>query len=102
MKLEIGSTVRFLNSTGGGRVVRIKDNIAYVEDMDGFEIPVQTRECVVVADPSTTKAPKAPEAVVAPKPAAPAAPPSKSSDPVPKPRHEEKIEEDLPLSRRPI
>lgn len=46
---KIGDTVRFLNSTGGGRVVRIKDNIAYVEDTDGFEMPVLLKECVVVA-----------------------------------------------------
>lgn len=40
--------MRFLNTVGGGRVVRIKDNIAYVEDEDGFETPVLTKECVVV------------------------------------------------------
>ncbi|MDE6276942.1 MAG: DUF2027 domain-containing protein [Muribaculaceae bacterium] len=43
-----GDTVRFLNSVGGGKVVRIVDSIAYVEDSDGFEVPVQLRECVVV------------------------------------------------------
>ena len=37
---KIGDIVRFLNSVGGGRVTKIKDNIAYVEDEDGFETPV--------------------------------------------------------------
>lgn len=47
---KIGDTVRFLNSVGGGKITRIKDNIAYVEDEDGFETPVLMRELVVVAD----------------------------------------------------
>lgn len=46
--MKTGDTVRFLNSTGGGRVVRLEGQLAYVEDADGFEIPVLTRECVVV------------------------------------------------------
>lgn len=46
---KIGDTVRFLNSVGGGRIVRIEGNIAHVEDNDGFDIPVLLRECVVVA-----------------------------------------------------
>lgn len=46
--MKTGDIVRFLNTTGGGRVTRIEGNIAYVEDEDGFETPVQTRECVVV------------------------------------------------------
>ncbi len=45
---KIGELVRFLNSVGGGRVTKIKDNLAYVEDEDGFETPVLLRECVVV------------------------------------------------------
>lgn len=46
---KIGDHVRFLNSTGGGTIVKIKDNIAYVADEDGFETPVLLREIVVVA-----------------------------------------------------
>ena len=46
--VKVGDMVRFLNTVGGGRVVKIKDNLAYVEDSDGFETPVLTRECVVV------------------------------------------------------
>lgn len=45
---KIGDIVRFLNSVGGGRVVRIEGNLAHVEDNDGFEIPVLLKECVVV------------------------------------------------------
>lgn len=44
----IGDTVRFLNTTGGGKIVKITGNIAYVDE-DGFETPVLLRECVVVA-----------------------------------------------------
>lgn len=51
--VKIGDTVRFLNAVGGGRVVRIDDRMAYVEEDDGFETPVLLRECVVV-----TPAPK--------------------------------------------
>lgn len=53
---KIGDTVRFLNSTGGGRIVRIEGNIAHVEDSDGFEIPALLKECVVVME--ATAAPK--------------------------------------------
>jgi len=49
---KIGDTVRFLNSTGGGRIVRIEGNIAHVEDSDGFEIPALLKECVVVMEAS--------------------------------------------------
>ncbi len=63
MAAKIGDIVRYLNSTGGGRVVRIQDNIAYVDE-DGFETPVLLRECVVVtpaqAAPTTSKAAPAP------------------------------------------
>lgn len=50
--VKVGDIVRFLNSVGGGCVVKIKDNIAYVEDEDGFETPVLMRECVVVGQSS--------------------------------------------------
>lgn len=46
---KIGDIVRYLNSIGGGRITRIENNIAYVEEEDGFETPVLLRECVVVA-----------------------------------------------------
>lgn len=44
---QIGDIVRFLNSVGGGKIVRIEGNIAYVDE-DGFETPVLLKECVVV------------------------------------------------------
>jgi hypothetical protein len=47
-----GDTVRFLNAVGGGLVVRVDEakKILYVEDADGFEIPVLERECVMVGE----------------------------------------------------
>ncbi len=50
-KIKTGDTVRFLNAVGGGTVTRIdaQKGIVYVEDEDGFEIPVMERECVAVA-----------------------------------------------------
>lgn len=44
-----GDIVRFLNATGGGRVVEVKGGIATVEDDDGFGIPVPVGECVPVS-----------------------------------------------------
>ena len=48
--IKKGDTVRFLNAVGGGKVTRIdeKQNIVYVEDADGFEVPALARECVVI------------------------------------------------------
>jgi len=45
--MKIGDTVRYLNAVGGGRVVRIDGDMAYVDD-EGFETPVLVRECVVI------------------------------------------------------
>lgn len=44
---KIGDTVRFLNTTGGGRITKIEGKIVYVEE-DGFETPVLLNEVVVV------------------------------------------------------
>lgn len=49
---KVGDTVRFLNSVGGGRVVKIQGQIAFVDE-DGFETPALLRECVVVAEGET-------------------------------------------------
>ena len=78
MALKIGDTVRYLNAVGGGRVVKIVGDLAYVDE-DGFETPVLARECVVVA-PAATAMPKA-----APKtsPAAKAAPVKETAAPAP-------------------
>lgn len=59
--------MRFLNSVGGGRVVRIEGAIAYVDE-DGFETPVLVRECVVVGGGDAAAA----KSEVAPKENAPA------------------------------
>ncbi|HHT21921.1 MAG TPA: DUF2027 domain-containing protein [Bacteroidales bacterium] len=50
--MKIGDKVRFLNEVGGGKITRIdsKQSLVYVEDEDGFEIPVLARECVVIPD----------------------------------------------------
>lgn len=50
--IKIGDVVRFLNDVGGGTVVRIDEakKLLYVEDADGFEIPVLERECVMVGE----------------------------------------------------
>ncbi len=50
--IKIGDTVRFLNDVGGGKITKIetKKNLVYVEDKDGFEIPVLANECVVVGE----------------------------------------------------
>lgn len=44
---KVGDTVRYLNSVGGGKIVRIDGKMAYVDE-DGFETPVLLNEVVVV------------------------------------------------------
>lgn len=44
---KVGDIVRYLNAVGGGPIVRIDGQTAWVDD-DGFETPVLLRECVVV------------------------------------------------------
>ena len=47
--MKIGDKVRFLSEVGGGKVVGFQGkDIALVEDADGFEIPMQIKELVVV------------------------------------------------------
>lgn len=55
---NIGDTVRYLNNVGGGKIIRIVGNMAYVDD-EGFETPVLLRECVVVRTAEEDKAVKA-------------------------------------------
>lgn len=45
---KTGDTVRFLSSTGGGKIVKIDGMIAHVEEDDGFVTPVLLKELVVV------------------------------------------------------
>ena len=47
--MKIGDKVRFLSEVGGGKVVGFQGkDIALVEDADGFEIPMQIKELVVI------------------------------------------------------
>lgn len=55
MGVKVGDVVRFLDSVGGGRVTKIINNIVYVEDEDGFEIPAQTSNVVVTATAEMAK-----------------------------------------------
>jgi hypothetical protein len=48
MKFSKGDKVRFLNTTGGGIVVRTDSKLVYVEDQDGFEIPAVESELVLI------------------------------------------------------
>ncbi|MBP5393075.1 MAG: DUF2027 domain-containing protein [Bacteroidaceae bacterium] len=51
--MKIGDHVRFLSEVGGGRVSGFQGkNIVLVEDEDGFEIPMQVRDVIVVQPPS--------------------------------------------------
>ena len=82
MTPKTGDTVRFLNSVGGGKIVKIQGNIAYVDE-DGFETPVLLRECVVVA---VAGAPEPRKGVfVEPAPAPVAAAPAPVQAPAPEP-----------------
>jgi len=57
MAIKIGDKVRFLNATGGGTVSKIiSKELIEVTDQDGFDIPVLTRECVVVESAEKTDA----------------------------------------------
>lgn len=75
MQAKIGDTVRFLNSVGGGKLVRIEGQVAYVDE-DGFETPVLLKECVPVASENTFRKPEVVVAAQAPKP-------TKAADPEP-------------------
>ncbi|NCO55561.1 MAG: hypothetical protein COS14_08995 [Bacteroidetes bacterium CG02_land_8_20_14_3_00_31_25] len=55
MAICVGDTVRFLNEVGGGKVTRIKDNTAYVLTEEGFEIPINISQLVVINKNSVEK-----------------------------------------------
>jgi hypothetical protein len=48
--IKKGDKVRFLSAVGGGTVTRVDEakKMVFVEDSDGFEIPVFERECVLI------------------------------------------------------
>ena len=57
--MKIGDKVRFLSEVGGGTVTGFQGkNIVLVEDEDGFEIPMQTRDVIVVPTPSPDLSPE--------------------------------------------
>ena len=76
---QVGDIVRYLNSTGGGKIVKIDGNLAYVDE-DGFETPVLLKECVVVT-PAQPK-PKTESKYVAPPVVIPAPAKAQKEDPV--------------------
>ena len=50
--MKIGDKVRFLSEVGGGTVSGFQGkNIVLVEDEDGFEIPMQVRDVIVIEEP---------------------------------------------------
>jgi hypothetical protein len=50
MTFKTGDRVKFLNDVGGGIITRIKNQIAYVETSDGFEIPSSFSELLPDGD----------------------------------------------------
>ncbi len=82
MTPKIGDTVRYLNAVGGGIIVKITGNMAYVDE-DGFETPVLLRECVVVA-PAGQAAPR-PGVMTPPKASSAPAVSQKAEAPEPEP-----------------
>ena len=68
--MKIGDKVRFLDSTGGGRITGFQGrDTVLVEDEYGFDIPVLMHNCVVV-DTEKEKRIKGEAPTVAPKAAA--------------------------------
>ncbi len=55
MAICIGDTVRFLNEVGGGRVTKIKNETAYVLIEEGFEVPVNVSQLVIINKHSEEK-----------------------------------------------
>jgi hypothetical protein len=53
MNIKAGDKVRFLDAAGGGTVTRVEGRLAFVEDEDGFEIPVLITGLVIVETEST-------------------------------------------------
>lgn len=71
--MKIGDKVRFLSEVGGGIVKGFRGKeIVLVEDEDGFDIPMQVRECVVIDTDDYNMAKKA--KTVAPVPQEPVKP----------------------------
>ncbi len=50
MTFKVGDKVKFLNDVGGGVVTKIRQQVAYVQTADGFEIPSPFSELIIVQD----------------------------------------------------
>ena len=50
MTFKVGDKVKFLNDVGGGIITRIKQQTAFIETSDGFEIPSHFSELIRVED----------------------------------------------------
>ena len=50
--MKVGDIVRYLNAVGGGKVTKIDDKIAYVEEPDGFETPVLILSLIHISEPT--------------------------------------------------
>jgi dsDNA-specific endonuclease/ATPase MutS2 len=50
MTFKVGDKVKFLNDVGGGVITKIKQQTAFIETSDGFEIPAQFSELLKVEE----------------------------------------------------
>jgi len=57
MMFKKGDRVKFLNDTGGGMITRVDHKTAYVENEDGFEIPVNVLHLLPMDVPQTESTP---------------------------------------------
>lgn len=63
MRVQPGDRVRFLNEVGGGIVTRLEGNLVFVEDEDGFEVPVPVYEVVLIEKKQSSEPDNNPSAV---------------------------------------
>lgn len=49
-KFQLGDKVKFLNQLGGGVVTKITDDFVFVQDETGFDIPMDPKELIRMAD----------------------------------------------------
>lgn len=50
MTFKVGDKVKFLNDVGGGIITKIKQQTAFIETSDGFEIPAQFSELIKIEE----------------------------------------------------
>ena len=49
-KFQLGDKVKFLNQIGGGIVTKVTDDFVFVQDDTGFDIPMDPKEIIRMAD----------------------------------------------------